>query len=58
MIYSRNKVMKVIGAMLERFALRSVTFYIVRLIEKVPHKKKPENYSKERALLNIEIAFS
>ena len=50
MIYSRNEVMKVIGAMPERLALRSVTFYKIRLIEKVSHKKKPINYGKEREL--------
>ena len=42
--------MKVIGAMPERLALRSVTFNKIRLIEKVSHKKKPINYGKEREL--------
>ena len=45
--------MKVIGAMPERLALRIVTFYIIRLIEKVPHKKKPKNYGKVRELHNL-----
>ena len=48
MIYSKNKVMKVIGAMPVRLALQGVTSYIIRLIEKVSHKKKPKEIQRQQ----------